>query len=66
MRFNKPEYKQGDRRTIKRFAILPTRVDSKTVIWLEWYWSEEMYFSKWDGGEWESMKITLINPDDNK
>jgi hypothetical protein len=66
MRFNKRKYRHGDKRTVKRFAILPLRVNSETIIWLEWYWSEEMYNIGWDNGKWINQKITLINPDDNK
>ena len=65
MRINKRQYRNGDRRTIKKFAWFPLRVDNNTIIWLEWYWSDEVYFSGWDGGEWENEKIRLINPVNN-
>lgn len=35
--------KIGDVRRIAKFAILPTKMSSGDVIWLEWYYRFEIY-----------------------
>ncbi len=52
--------KHGDRRVIKRFAWLPTRMSCRTVkVWLEWYVvKQEWYRGGWvDGPGWCDMKL---------
>jgi len=33
----KEKHKVGDKKTTKRFAILPTKINSTTIVWLEKY-----------------------------
>lgn len=35
MRFRRPLQKLGERRTVTRFALLPTRTDDGWLVWLE-------------------------------
>ena len=49
MKFTKPFF--GARRTVTRFALFPTEVDSRTdegrvFVWLEWYVEVEEYAQK--------------------
>ena len=44
MRWNLKKFKLGTKRTVKRFAFLPTRLsDSNTVVWFELYHVEQEY-----------------------
>ena len=43
MRWRRKQHQQGDRRFVRRFAVIPTRVKDvpDTVVWLTWVWREE-------------------------
>ena len=44
MRWNLKKFELGTKRTVKRFAFLPTRLsDSNTVVWFEFYRVEQEY-----------------------
>lgn len=45
------EPSEGDSRTVRRFAWLPTIMSDGTVVWLELYGSSETYgySGGWDG-----------------
>ena len=44
MRWNLKKFELGTKRTVKRFAFLPTRLsDTNTVVWLEHYYEEQEY-----------------------
>ena len=66
MKFNIRKYRDGDERTIKRFAFLPTRIDDNTIIWLEWYWIKERYYIGRNGVEWEELQIWINNNNPGK
>lgn len=36
-------WKQGEMRTIQRFAFLPQRLDNDEIIWMEWYSEQQEY-----------------------
>lgn len=43
---NRPEYKEGDTRIVKMFALFPmkvldTHINTKCIVWLEDYYVEE-------------------------
>ena len=64
-KFTEPSPKIGDIKKEIKFAFLPTRIDSKTIIWLERY--VEVYEYTEDGASmdiyeipgWELKKIKL-------
>lgn len=63
MRFKSilPTHSQHKQKT--KFAFFPTRVDSKTIIWLERYIQNYTYH-KWiekEGGFWKEGYKELIN-----
>lgn len=60
MKFNSRKYRNGEERTVKRFAFIPTRIDDNTVIWLEWYWSKERYVKRWTYEGWEVEREVMI------
>ena len=66
MRFNSKKHRDGEERTIKRFAFLPTRIDDNTVIWFEWYWSKERYIEGWDSSYWRAWRKEMINDNPGK
>jgi len=44
MRWNLKKFELGTKRTVKRFAFLPTRLsNSNTVVWFEFYRVEQEY-----------------------
>ena len=44
MRWNLKKFELGTKRTVKRFAFLPTRLsDTSIVVWLEHYYEEQEY-----------------------
>lgn len=44
MRWNLKKFELGTKRTVKRFAFLPTRLsDSNTVVWFEFYREDQEY-----------------------
>ena len=44
MRWNLKKFELGTKRTVKRFAFLPTRLsDTNTVVWFEFYHVEQEY-----------------------
>lgn len=44
MRWNLKNIKLGTKRTVKRFAFLPTRLsDSNAVVWFELYHEDQEY-----------------------
>ena len=44
MRWNFRKFELGTKRTVKRFAFLPTRLsNSDTVVWLEFYHEDREY-----------------------
>lgn len=44
MRWNLKKFELGTKRTVKRFAFLPTRLsNSDTVVWFEFYHVEQEY-----------------------
>jgi len=47
MKWNvKPYPKQGDKITVKKFALLPKRLDSNIVIWFEYYYEDRKYIGR--------------------
>jgi len=55
----KPRPNQGDYRTRLVFAVLPTKMNDRTWVWLEKYKSYEsyrqewvLYDSRWTKGKW--------------
>jgi hypothetical protein len=39
-------YKSGDIKTIKKFSIFPTKINSTTIIWLEKYFVQYKLYEK--------------------
>lgn len=54
----------GDRRIVKKFAFLPTRIGNHRV-WLESYWQEEIFHYGWEGGVdefWSDVNFGATDP----
>lgn len=49
MRWKNKGPKAGDRRTIKRFAFLPTPLDDGITVWLEQYYVKQGWYYKRQG-----------------
>lgn len=52
----------GDKRTVKRFALFPVRIDDDTLIWLEYYYSTEVYCQAFRTDFWEVIDVKRIKP----
>lgn len=39
----RPSTKIGERRLVRRFALLPVRTDDGFDIWLRWYWKKQRW-----------------------
>jgi hypothetical protein len=50
----------GDKRTVKRFALFPVRIDDDTLIWLEYYYSTEVYYHSFINDFWEVIDVKRI------
>ena len=54
-----PDRREGDKRTVRRFALFPRRVeddmDEDVVVWLEWYWCQQEW--QWDiySARWQTV-----------
>lgn len=54
MRWQSPPV--GEKRTVRRFALLPKRMDCGVFVWLEWYLSHEEFCRDWEGYRWKTWK----------
>ena len=43
MIFNKKKIKEYDTRIVKRFALLPKRLNDNQIVWLQFYMEEQIY-----------------------
>ncbi len=70
MRWVEKKHLHGDRRFVRRFALFPTRMECRTLVWLERYWVKQWWMqrTKYDelkqkyvvaGGEWRFEHRTL-------
>jgi aminopeptidase N len=66
MRWKTNTLQNGNRRTVKYFALLPTDLDDGYTVWLESYWASEV----WDDGTtstgfgyWKMKSTSLYHPD---
>lgn len=39
----KREHVAGDQRQVRVFAFFPTRIDTHTVVWLSYYYEDQVY-----------------------
>jgi hypothetical protein len=51
---------EGDKRTVRRFALWPTRVDEEedppVMVWLEWYYVyQEAFVGVYGGLGWHTL-----------
>ena len=51
MRWNHTN-KPGDKRFVKRFALLPLRCRDNSWIWLEWFYKEQLYLISYPVLNW--------------
>lgn len=58
----KPDWmpRHGDKKTVKRFALLPMVMDDGYTVWLEWYIAYKQYFNGYAGGSWDTYKRESI------
>ncbi len=51
--------KKGLRRVVRRFAWLPTKLDTDTMIWLKPYFAcQEYHYIAWSLVKWHTVYIT--------
>jgi hypothetical protein len=67
MRWKTEENKSGNKRVVKYFALLPTKLDDGYTVWLESYWALEI----WDDGTtstgfgyWKTIRTSTTHPND--
>lgn len=56
---------RGDQRQVRVFAVLPTRIDARTVVWLSHYYEDQVYRSGCgvEGGDyWYTQCQYLVKP----
>lgn len=64
MRFNKRLYKVGDKRWIRRFAFIPTRINDNIIVWFETFYVRQIFVSYEYGGisvwfRWNILELVL-------
>lgn len=52
----KPLPKHGDKKTVKRFALLPMELYGGTTVWLETYYADKVYHNGYAGGSWGTIR----------
>ena len=60
-----PEPVDLERRTVKYFAALPTKLDDGYTVWFENYWAKEeyCYLKSDDTGYWKLLSTSTEHPD---
>lgn len=61
----RPQPIRGDQRQVRVFAVLPTRIDARTVVWLSHYYEDQVYRSGCgvEGGDyWYTQCQYLVKP----
>lgn len=51
--------KQGDRRTVRYFALFPTRLDDGWTIMWRWYWAEEEWYDQNGDRYWITLETWI-------
>lgn len=53
MKITKKLFTTGAERVKRKFAVIPRRVDEKTVVWLEYVWLHQVFSGR---GTWFTTK----------
>jgi len=63
MRWNHKIHSEGDRRTVKRFALLPKQCNKGHLHWLEYMYVEEIYLSDFGWIDWDYHICNVVEDD---